>query len=124
MKKFLVVLASVIVAALTLSLTTSCKNDMDLSKSLVGTKWSCQVDSYTYTLTFDSETACTMEVKSLMLPAVGHSGSFKLTGSRSSLKGERITITYYDWEDGSNWDTGKFDSETELRLENIVFTKI
>ena len=39
MKKFLVILASVIVAALTLSLTTSCQKDIEKAKSLIGTTW-------------------------------------------------------------------------------------
>ena len=61
MKKFLVILAGVIIAALTLSLTTSCKKDIDLAKSLIGTTWEAQDGTDSYILTFNSQSGCTMD---------------------------------------------------------------
>ena len=121
MKKFLVILASVIVAAVTLSLTTSCKKDIDLSKSLIGTSWTATHNNATYTLTFTSQFDCTMKVVPTLGSEERYSGTFVLAGGKSTLTGESIAITGTDWDE--YWGSGKFDSESELVLNNVVFKK-
>ena len=121
MKKFLVILACVIVAAVTLSLTTSCKKDIDLSKSLIGTSWTAVDNGDAYTLNFTTQFDCTMKV----VPSHGsekrYTGTFILAGGKSSLAGETIAITGDDWD--SLFGSGKFDNDNELVLNNIVFKK-
>ena len=121
MKKFLVILASVIVAALTLSLTTSCKKDIDLSKSLIGTSWTASYAGDVYTLTVTSQFDCSMKVNPGHVNERRYSGTFILAGGKSSLAGETIAISGTDWD--VDWGSGKFDSETELVLNNVVFRK-
>ena len=122
MKKFLVILASVIVAALTLSLTTSCQKDIDLAKSLIGTTWEAQDGTDTYFLTFDSQSGCTMDKIEKEGGREQYSGAFILSGAKNTLVGEMITVTLTIHGELFTYE-GKFNSETELRLDNRIFTK-
>ncbi|MCR4564726.1 MAG: hypothetical protein K5651_01405 [Bacteroidales bacterium] len=122
MKKFLVILASVIAAAVTLSLTTSCQKDINLAKSLVGTTWYASEGTDTYHLKFDSQAGCTMNIFDKDGGQKQYDGTFVLTGAKSSLTGEMITVTLTMHGELVTYD-GKFNSETELRLDNRVFTK-
>ena len=122
MKKFLVILASVIAAAITLSLTTSCQKDINLAKSLVGTTWYASEGTDTYQLKFDSQAGCTMNIIDKDGGQKQYGGTFVLTGAKSSLTGEMITVTLNEHGELETYD-GKFNSETELRLDNRIFTK-
>lgn len=123
MKKFLVILASVIVAAFTLSMTTSCKKDVDLAKSLVGTSWYASEGTDSYKLIFDTDKKCTMNVFDKLGGQKQYGGAFVLTGAKNSLVGENITVTLENRWDDIDVLTGEFTSETTLRLNNIVYTK-
>ncbi len=122
MKKILVILASVIAAAVTLSLTTSCQKDINLAKSLVGTSWSAQDGTDTYVLKFDSQSGCTMNIFDKEGGQKQYGGTFILTGAKASLAGEMITVTMTMHGELVTYE-GKFNSETELRLDNRIFTK-
>lgn len=122
MKKFLVILASVIAAAVTLSLTTSCQKDINLAKSLIGTTWSAQAGTDTYVLTFKSQSTCSLDEYDKDGGREQFDGTFILTGAKSSLTGEMITVTLNEHGEIEVYD-GKFNSETELRLDNRIFTK-
>ena len=122
MKKFLVILASVIVAAVTLSLTTSCQKDINLAKSLIGTSWYASVGTDTYTLTFNSQSGCTMDVVDKDGGRTQYSGSFILAGNKNSLAGEIISVTL-NWHGELITYDGQFNNETELCLDNHVYTK-
>ena len=117
MKKFLVILASVIAAVVTLSLTTSCQKDINLAKSLVGTTWYATYESVEYTLKFETQSTCTLATNK----GAKYFGDFILAGAKRSLAGESIVITGLSWDD--DFDEGRFTSDTELVLNNIAFHK-
>lgn len=114
MKKFLVILASVIVAAVTLSLTTSCKKDIEKAKSLIGTTWVNAGNEISRTITFTSQTNFAMDT-------VEGDGTHKYTGI-FIIAGDTITMNF----DGSSlgpW-SGKFTSDNEMTIESFVFKKL
>ncbi|MBO7511097.1 MAG: hypothetical protein J6T35_07930 [Bacteroidales bacterium] len=119
MKKILVILASVLVAAV---MTTSCQKDINLAKSLIGTSWYASEGTDSYTLVFDSQSGCTMDEIDKEGGRKQYSGTFILSGAKPSLAGEMITVTFTVHGELVTYD-GKFNSETELRLDNRIFTK-
>ena len=112
MKKFLVILASVIVDAVALSLTTSCKKDIEKAKSLINTTWYNTGSLVSRSITFTSQTALTMDLTDT-------DGTKKYTGT-FIIAGSTITITFTG--DLGVW-TGKIDSDTQMTIESYVFTK-
>ena len=114
MKKFLVILASVIVAALTLSMTTSCQKDIEKAKSLIGTTWVYVENATSYTLKFTSQTECNIRIKSTDLSDEYYEGIFIISG-------KNITFTFNSWS--SAWKDGVLINDNELTMNGRVFKK-
>ena len=124
MKKFLVILASVIVAAITISLTTSCQKDINLAKSLANTAWGAQDGEEYNTLTFNSQSKCTLDVEEKLGGHRQYPGTYILTGGKNSLTGETITITFETKWGDLDVASGEFTSENTLRLNNVVYERL
>ena len=115
MKKALLILASLIIAVATVSLTTSCKKDIEKAKSLIGTSWTGQSGLNVYTINFKSQFDFEMYVD-----GTGHyhySGSFIIAGDTISL-----TYNSGDWD--SDWKSGKFLDDNRMEINHIVFTRV
>ena len=115
MKKLLLILASVIIAVATVSLTTSCKKDIEKAKSLIGTQWVSAGISGTYTLKF--LTQYEFEMKVVGDGTRSYQGTFIITG-------DYFTLTYNDSSWGTDWKDGKFIDDNRLTLNNYEFTRV
>jgi len=120
MKKFLAFLIGAALTVTAIALTSSCKKDIDNAKSLVNTTWIAQTGGITYTLTFTSTT----EFK-IAGDGREYKGIYIITGAKDSLAGSTITLTPVDDWGEMDWETGlgKFETETKLVIEGLVFTK-
>lgn len=128
MKKFFAILLGVVITVATIALTSSCKKDIDNAKSLVGTKWVCNVpgEGITYTLTFTDQYSFKMNLTAEGRSFPEYKGTFVIFGNKPTLSGSTITLTpgskwwYVDDEDKVTF-AGEFKSDKELDLETYVF---
>ncbi|MBP5397082.1 MAG: hypothetical protein J6Y32_00375 [Bacteroidales bacterium] len=113
MKKIFSILAVVVLAIATVSLT-SCQKDIDKAKSLIGTTWGYVDGGTAYTLSFTSQTACNMRIKSVSLSDEYYEGVFIISGSN-------ISFTFDTWVGG--YRDGKFLNDNEMTINGRVFKK-
>ena len=119
MKKFFAILQGVVLTESAIALTSSCKKDIDNAKSLVNTTWIAQTDGYTYELTFTSTTEWKMTGNGKQ-----YEGVYVITGLKDSLTGCEIILTPVgEWIDDDETNFGKFESETKLVIDNVIFNK-
>ena len=124
MKKILVVLLGVVLAAAALSLT-SCQKDIDNAKSLAGTTWIAvtakMTPETTHIITFKDQTNFELRISEFGESDRVYDGTFVITGNKSSLTGSFVTFAAVSLEDG--WGFGEFKSENKLVVNNIEFTR-
>lgn len=125
MKKILVVLLGVVLAAAALSLT-SCQKDIDNAKSLAGTTWIAvtakMTPETTHIITFKDQYTFELKISSYGESDRVYDGTFVITGSKSGLTGASIAFAAASLEEG--WGLGKFESENKLVVNNLEFTRV
>ena len=121
MKKIIAIIASVAIAVTAIALTSSCQKDINNAKSLIGTLWICQdkVEGSTYELTFTSTT----DFKMTYNGAQQVTGVYIITGNMSSLAGSSILLTPDDAWSGHESMSGKFETESKLVLDRMIFNR-
>lgn len=116
MKKFFSILAVVVLAIATVSLTSSCKKDIEKAKSLIGTSWSGLSSPNLYTIKFNSQTEFEMDVTGS--GNYHYSGTFIVTGDYFTLSFIGGTPFIHSSAEG------KFlYNPDRLSIENIVFNR-
>ena len=121
MKKIIAIIASVALAVIATALTSSCQKDINNAKSLIGTLWICQdkVEGSTYELTFTSTT----DFKMTYNGAQQVTGVYIIAGNMSSLAGSSILLTPDDAWSGHESMSGKFETESKLVLDRMIFNR-
>ena len=129
MKKILSIVLGIALTLSAIALTSSCRKDINNAESLVGTTWIGEEYGDTYTLTFPTSTEFRITEEGSNFIATG---TFIITGNKTSLTGSHITLTL---DLGSHWVdddvapiTGVFVSESRMKFEdddeNIIFNRV
>lgn len=121
MKKIFAALVSVALMVTAVAFTSSCQKDINNAKSLIGTLWICHdsVEGTTYELTFTSTTDFKMTYNNSQQVT----GVYIIAGNMSSLAGSSIVLTPDDAWSGHESMSGKFETESKLVLDRMIFNR-
>lgn len=121
MKKIFAALVSVALMVTAVAFTSSCQKDINNAKSLIGTLWICHdsVEGTTYELTFTSTTDFKMTYNNSQQVT----GVYIIAGNMSSLAGSSIILTPDDAWSGHESMSGKFETESKLVLDRMIFNR-